>query len=348
MPNGSDPGPESDDALRGSGAWPTSDDALRSSGAWPTAVFPAGAAGFAGPPPPGADTFPPPPPGGWPPGTDPRIAAAAWAAAARDAAVARAAGYYGSPMARLLDRLPPPPAPGGFGGRHRRRSLEHRDVSGGWLRAAVFGAMDGLVTNASLIAGASGAHAANHQIVLTGFAGLVAGAFSMATGEYISVTSQNEMTAAEVETERLELLHNPEAELAELTEVFIGKGVQPAIAAQVARQLSRDPKQALAIHAREELGVDPDDLPSPWTAAIASFSAFTVGALTPLAPYLVGVPKFSLSLVLAALAALLGGAVVAKAAKRSPLVGGLRQFALGGLATAMTFLVGQLVGAQVG
>jgi vacuolar iron transporter family protein len=326
--NGSDPPPDFDELMR-------------SSGGWPTVVLPAG-----GYPAPAADL--PTPPGGWPPGIDPRIAAAAWAAAAQDAAAARSqTGYYSGSVARLIDRLPAPPPDRGFGGRHRRRALEHRDVTGGWLRAAVFGAMDGLVTNASLIAGAQGAHTSNHTIVLTGFAGLVAGAFSMATGEYISVTSQNEMTQAEVEDERLELMHNPERELAELTEVFMEKGVAPALAAEVAKQISRDPRQALQIHAREEIGVDPEDLPSPWTAAIASFSAFTAGALTPLAPFLLGVPDFKLAMVLAALALVGGGAIVARAARRPPLIGGLRQLALGGLGVAMTFLIGHLVGAQV-
>ena len=337
---------------------PVFDELMRSSGGWPTMAVPPGAyqapstgtrTGLTAAAPTAPAMDPTAPPGGWPPGIDPRIAAAAWAAAAQDAVVAArsGAGYYGGPVGRLIDRLPAPPPDRGFGGRHRRRSLEHRDVTGGWLRAAVFGAMDGLVTNASLIAGAQGAHTSNHAIVLTGFAGLVAGAFSMATGEYISVTSQNEMTLAEVEDERLELMRNPETELAELTEVFMDKGVAPALAAEVARQISQDPKQALQIHAREELGVDPDDLPSPWTAALASFSAFTVGALTPLAPFLLGVPKFSVAMVLAAVAALVGGAIVAKAARRPPLLGGLRQFALGGLATVTTFFVGQLVGARV-
>ena len=348
---------------------PDFDELMRSSGGWPTMAFPPG--GYQVPPqgmnpavnaatgmsvplsaaPPAPLPMPAAPPGGWPPGIDPRIAAAAWAAAAQDAAAGQigsggSPGYTG-PMGRLLERLPAPPPDRGFAGRHRRSSVEHRDVTGGWLRAAVFGAMDGLVTNASLIAGATGAHTSGHAVVLTGLAGLVAGAFSMATGEYISVTSQNEMTQAEVEDERRELLRNPESELAELTEVFMGKGVAPALAAEVARQISQDPKQALQIHAREELGVDPEDLPSPWTAATASFAAFTVGALTPLAPFLLGVPVFSVAMVLAAVAALAGGAVVAKAARRPPLLGALRQFALGGVATVMTFLVGQLVGTQV-
>ena len=235
-----------------------------------------------------------------------------------------------------------------FVGRHKKHTTEHRDVTGGALRATVFGAMDGLVTNASLIAGATGAHASNHSIILTGLAGLVAGAFSMATGEYISVTSQNDMTIAEVDAERIELAHNPRKELAELAELYVSKGVDPHLALEVAAQLTRDPQQALNVHAREELGVDPDDLPSPWTAAGSSFVAFTAGALTPLAPYLLGVPNFTIAISVAGAAALGGGAVVAKAAKRPALPGGIRQLLLGALATGVTFLVGQLVGAHVG
>jgi len=178
---------------------------------------------------------------------------------------------------------------------------QHRDVSGGWLRPAVFGAMDGLVTNSSLIAGVGGGGGGHGAIILTGIAGLIAGAFSMATGEYISVKSQNEVTIAEVEAERRELQRNPGRELAELAEVFMGKGLEPTLALEVARQLSDDPEQALIVHAREELGIDPDDLPSPWTAATASFGAFTVGALTPLLPYLFGAASFKASLVLAGL-----------------------------------------------
>ena len=231
-----------------------------------------------------------------------------------------------------------------FTGRHKSHKTEHRDVTGGALRATVFGAMDGLVTNASLIAGASGANATTHSIILTGLAGLVAGAFSMATGEYISVTSQNEMTIAEVDAERIELAHNPRKELAELAQLYVAKGVDPRLALEVAAQLSQDPEQAVNVHAREELGVDPDDLPSPWTAAGSSFAAFTVGALIPLAPFLLGLADIVLALGLAGAAALIGGALVAKAANRPPVSGGIRQFALGALATGMTFFVGTLVG----
>lgn len=275
----------------------------------------------------------------------PQQVSAAWPEAAAPPAPAN---FISPATQALLQRLPAPPPEPRYFGRNRAPADDHRDVTGGWLRAAVFGAMDGVVTNASLIAGATGAHAANHTIILTGLAGLVAGAFSMATGEYISVTSQNEVTIAEVDSEREEHERNPGRELAELAEVFMGKGVEPTLALEVARQLSEDPEQALNVHAREELGVDPDDLPSPWTAAFASFGAFTVGALTPLLPYLLGLKSFSTALILAGLFAFGGGAVVANAAKRPAMSGGLRQLALGALATGMTFLVGQLVGAQVG
>src|SRR6266576_6293621 len=132
----------------------------------------------------------------------------------------------------------------------------HRDVSGGWLRPAVFGAMDGLVTNVSLIAGVGGGGGAQHIIVLTGLAGLAAGAFSMATGEYVSVSSQNELVEAEVRKEAHELKYNPESERQELAATFRMRGVDPELADEVARQISVHPDEALAVHVREELGVD--------------------------------------------------------------------------------------------
>src|SRR4051812_23574867 len=150
---------------------------------------------------------------------------------------------------------------------------QHRDVSGGWLRPTVFGAMDGLVTNVSLIAGAGGGGLDRSHIILIGLAGLVAGAFSMATGEYTSVTSQNELVQAEVELERHQLATYPEEEQAELAAAFVDKGVDPDLARQVARQVSQDREEALRLHAQEELGVDPHELPSPWLAAISSFFA---------------------------------------------------------------------------
>lgn len=224
---------------------------------------------------------------------------------------------------------------------------EHRDVSGGWLRPAVFGAMDGLVTNASLIAGVGGGGAANHIIVLTGLAGLIAGAFSMATGEYISICSQNELTKSEIDVEKAQHSRNPMGETQELADVYVKRGVRPDLAIEVARQISVDPEEAIKVHVREELGIDPDDLPSPWTAAGASFASFTVGALIPLLPYLIGFPVFTLALLLAGLAAFVGGAAVAKLTGRPWLIGGLRQFALGALATGMTFVIGHLIGASI-
>ena len=224
---------------------------------------------------------------------------------------------------------------------------EHRDVSGGWLRPAVFGAMDGLVTNSSLIAGIGGGGGGHGAIVLTGIAGLIAGAFSMATGEYISVTSQNELTAAEVELERMQHLRDPMGKQGRLAEIFMDKGVSPNLAEAVARQISADQGRAVATHVREELGIDPDDLPSPRTAAGASFAAFTVGALIPLSPFLAGYPVLGLALALAGIAAVLGGAAVAKLTDRSMLAGGLRQFTAAFLATGVAFAVGHLIGGVV-
>ncbi len=173
---------------------------------------------------------------------------------------------------------------------------QHRDVSGGWLRPAVFGAMDGLVTNVSLIAGVGGARLASHTIILTGLAGLSAGAFSMAAGEFVSVSSQNELVAAEVEKERIELETNPADEQAELAALYKMRGVESDLADEVARQLSRHPEETLNIHVREELGVDRNELPSPLVAAGASLATFAVGALIPLLPYLFGFSSLAAAL----------------------------------------------------
>jgi VIT1/CCC1 family predicted Fe2+/Mn2+ transporter len=207
--------------------------------------------------------------------------------------------------------------------------------------------MDGLVTNASLIAGVGAAGVANHTIILTGLAGLIAGAFSMATGEYISIRSQNELTKAEIAVEQLQHSRDPIGEQYELADVYVKRGVHPGLALEVARQISANPEEAIKVHLREELGIDPDDLPSEWTAAGASFASFTVGALVPLLPYLVGFPMFVLALVLAGVAAFVGGSAVAKLTGRPVLLGGLRQFSLGALATGMTFLIGHLIGASI-
>ena len=220
----------------------------------------------------------------------------------------------------------------------------HRDVSGGWLRPAVFGAVDGLVTNASLISGLGGGGVSAGTVVLTGVAALVAGAFSMGTGEYISVTNQNELVHSEVSLERQMLTRFPAAEQEELAGYFRRYGADPDTAARMAAAVSSDPGTALRVHAREELGVDPDELPSPILAGAVSLCAFSLGALVPLFPYLVGVPVLAVALALTAIALVCGGMVVGRLTGRPMFQAGLRQLALGGLAIAVTFLVGHLIG----
>jgi VIT1/CCC1 family predicted Fe2+/Mn2+ transporter len=225
---------------------------------------------------------------------------------------------------------------------------QHRDVSGGWLRPTVFGMMDGLVSNFALIAGLAGASATSSQVALAGLAGLVGGAFSMAAGEYISVQSQNESTHAELEIERHELVHNAEAELAELAQMYVERGVEPELATQVARQLSRDPDQALVIHAQEELGVDPTQLPNPVTAAGSSFASFCVGALLPLLPYSLGATSLWLSGVLSLIALFLAGVAASQFTSRSWWFSGARQLLFGVLAAAVTYGVGTAFHATAG
>src|ERR1700745_2330862 len=168
---------------------------------------------------------------------------------------------------------------------------DHRDVSGGWLRPAVFGAMDGLVTNVSLISGVGGGGGSQHVILLTGLAGLAAGAFSMAAGEVVSVSSQNELVQAEVNKERHELETNAALEPSELASMSRARGVSAATARQAAAEISQDPDKALAVHALEELGVNPGELPSPVVAAGASAAAFAVGAIIPLLPSPAGLAR---------------------------------------------------------
>ncbi len=253
------------------------------------------------------------------------------------------------------DRRPArhPDAPRRVRGERRPRRGEvhdhhHRDVSGGWLRPAVFGAMDGLVTNVSLIAGVTGGRGHGHVIVLTGLAGLAAGAFSMATGEYVSVSSQNELVAAEVSKERYELEHNPESEARELAAVFRHRGVDAELAERVARQVGKRPEEALRMHVREELGVDHHDLPSPYVAAGASLVTFAVGALVPLLPYLFGFDSLPAALLLAAIAAFIGGGTVARITDRPFLRGAVRQLLLAGAAAGLTYAIGTAVGTVVG
>src|SRR6202046_5158484 len=164
------------------------------------------------------------------------------------------------------EKAPRSPGSAGHAALRAGWSHGHRDVSGGWLRPTVFGAVDGLVTNASLIAGLGGGGVSAHTIVLTGAAALVAGAFSMGTGEYISVTNQNELVHAEVALERRMLAQFPAIGQAGLGGDFVGHGADPETAGRMAAAVSKDPDTALRVHTREELGVDPADLPSPLLA----------------------------------------------------------------------------------
>lgn len=232
----------------------------------------------------------------------------------------------------------------GAGGHRAEIHHQHRDVTGGPLRPAVFGAMDGLVSNFALIAGVAGGTDDHRVVVLAGLAGLAAGAFSMAAGEYVSVASQSELAQAEINVERTEIARHPDAERAELAQLFESRGVDPELADQVAGQLSRNPEEALRIHAREEFGVDPGTLPSPVLAALSSFLSFAVGAILPMFPYLAGATELWPSVLVAGTGLFLAGALVARVTARRWWYSGLRQLLLGALAAAVTFAVGSLVG----
>jgi vacuolar iron transporter family protein len=224
---------------------------------------------------------------------------------------------------------------------------EHADVTGGWLRPAVFGASDGLVSNFALIAGVAGAQSSRHAVVLAGVAGLAAGAFSMAAGEYISVRSQAEQARAEIDIERREIQARPEAEERELAMMYVAKGLDPELARQVAHQLSLDPDAALDVHVREELGIDPDDLPSARLAAGSSFLSFSVGAVLPLLPYLFGATSLWPATLLAAAGLFACGAFVTKFTPRPWWYGGTRQLVVGALAAVVTYGIGAAVGTGV-
>ncbi len=220
----------------------------------------------------------------------------------------------------------------------------HRDVSGGALRAATFGAMDGLVTNIALIAGVGGGGADRDLIILTGMAGLVAGAFSMALGEYASVQTQNDAVASEVAVERAELARHPRAEQAELVGMYREMGLTQATAEAVAREVHADPELALKVHVTQELGVDPDERPSPWTAALSSFACFALGGIVPLIPFLLGSASLAVGLLVGAVGLFAVGAVTSRFTDRSWWSAGLRQLLFGALAAGATYLVGSLIG----
>ena len=234
-----------------------------------------------------------------------------------------------------------------------RAEAWHQSGRSGTLRAAVFGANDGLVSNLSLVMGvagaAAGAAAGNQFIVLAGIAGLLAGAFSMAAGEYISMQSQREMFENQIAMEREEMRVMPDVERDELAEIYLAKGLPRDQAVEVADVLMKDPEKALDTMIREELGLDPDQLGSPWGAAWSSFLAFAVGAIIPLIPFLItsGLTAIIAALTLSFLALFAVGAAVSIVTGRSMLFSGIRQVLIGAAAAAVTFAVGTLIGVNV-
>ena len=229
-------------------------------------------------------------------------------------------------------------------GPHTAGAHHHRDVSGGWLRAAVFGAMDGLVTTIALVAGVGGGGASREIIILTGVAGVVAGAFSMALGEFASVGAQNDAVAAEVALEREEIRRHPDAEQAELVDVYRRMGLTAETAQAVAREVHADADLALRVHITQELGVDPDEQPSPSTAAVSSFLCFVMGGTLPLVPYLLGFDSLVAGLAVGAAGLVGAGALTSRFTTRTWWASALRQLGFGVIAAAATYLVGWLIG----
>ena len=226
----------------------------------------------------------------------------------------------------------------------------HKGFGGGNLRAAVFGVNDGLVSNASLIMGVAGASASASGVITAGVAGLLAGALSMAAGEYISMRSQREMFEYQIGLERDELDEYPEEEAEELALIYSTRGMDLEEARRITRALVKNPEAALDALAREELGLNPDDLGSPWGAAIFSFLAFGAGAILPLLPFLLGMPLTSAIVTAAVVAgvALFGvGAALSLFTGRGALAGGLRMVLIGGGAGAVTWLIGSALGAAI-
>jgi vacuolar iron transporter family protein len=222
----------------------------------------------------------------------------------------------------------------------------HRDVQSGGARAAVFGISDGLVTNVSLILGVAGAHPGGTVVRLTGLAGMVAGAFSMAAGEYVSMQAQRELLQRELEVERQALRRDPDTERRELTAIYVDRGIEPAMARDLAGKMMRDPELALETHAREELGISPTRLGSPITAAALSFVTFALGALLPLIPWLLtsGTAAILGSVVVGGVAALAVGALLGAFTGRSKIRSAGRQLLLTAVAAAVTYGIGRAVG----
>ncbi len=225
----------------------------------------------------------------------------------------------------------------------------HRNVSGGWLRPAVFGAMDGLVSNFALMIGvAGGTQAAGVEstkaIVLAGFAGLLAGAFSMAAGEYTSVASQAELGIAEIELEKKEIKEDLNREIEELAQVYVARGVSHETALKFSQELSKNENEFIDAHSLEEFGVSTKELPSAKLAAVSSFISFGLGAMVPLLPFLFGFNNLVYSLVVSLIGLFLAGAVVSLVTTRTWWYSGTRQLLIGSGAAAITWILGNSIG----
>lgn len=245
-------------------------------------------------------------------------------------------------QAAALRQIQAPRAKGEIG----RNERWHRTGQSGTLRAVIFGVSDGLVSNTSLVMGVTGASSDPHFILLAGIAGLLAGSFSMAAGEYVSMQSQRELYERQIALERAEIQAMPDEEQAELASIYRAKGFSEVEAERVAARLFRDPDAALDTLIREELGLDPDQLGSPWGAAFGSLVAFAIGAAVPVVPYLLasGGSAFAASLILSLVAMFVVGIGISLLTGRSALFSGARQVFIGGVAATVTFLVGRLIG----
>jgi VIT1/CCC1 family predicted Fe2+/Mn2+ transporter len=251
---------------------------------------------------------------------------------------------------QALGGMQGPEGSGGAGAAIVRRERWHKGGRSGSIRAAVFGMNDGLVSNLSLVLGVAGAGAGPGALLVTGFAGLFAGACSMAVGEYVSVASQRDLLKRQIDLERRELSEAPQEEAQEIAEIFRQKGLSQDQAERTTRELVRNPGAALDTLVREELGLDPEDLGSPFAAAASSFATFAVGAALPLLPFfaLAGAAAIAVSVALSA--AVLGavGGMLGFISGTSPLRSGVRMVLLAAAAAGVTFGLGRLVGANLG
>ena len=225
----------------------------------------------------------------------------------------------------------------------------HRSVSGGLARASVFGVNDGLVSNVSLILGFAATGVDSSIVRLAGIAGAVAGAISMAAGEWVSVSAQNDLISRELDVERRELLNNPEHETEELAELYESHGMEPEQALIAATSVMRHPETALVVHARNELGVDPKDLPSPWWTALLSFICFVFGAVMPIVPWFItdGFAAGMASVIIGVVAAGAVGGLIGRFAERALPWAITRQILIVLGACTVTFVIGQLVGVNL-